>query len=280
MRFQILAALLPLLLAQDYSANGANWVAPCAPGNTQSPISITDGRFNDPNLTQVNFELNDWTGALTVETELVLMTRPSATTSRVEVEYSGSKCAYTALRFEFHAPSEHQINTLAGQLEVALIFQRDSSACTTHPEYLGVSVLLQTANQQANTFLTDLGIPSTGSGTAKLQTLIESVEAGGFYTYAGSLTSDTCAETTYWLVAITRLDTNTAQMNYFTTKWSGNAGFAGGNGNNRAVQTANGRGTTSIPTDRVVFNQPFTSGAAWLSAQICFGFFLSWMLLI
>ena len=111
---------------------------------------------------------------------------------------------------------------------------------------MAVAVLFRTTNNVDSAFLTGIGIPSTGSGTATLQTNLEALHSDGFNTYPGSLTSDTCAEVTHWAVGRTILDMSTTQLNYFDSKWKNNAGFAGGNGNNRVAQVSNARDDYTI----------------------------------
>jgi carbonic anhydrase len=74
-----------------------------------------------------------------------------------------------------------------------------------------------------------------------LTQLVESLNFNELYHYQGSLTTPPCSENVSWLVVNDPQPISTAQVQMFNNMWSANEAFAGGQGNNREVQKANGR---------------------------------------
>lgn len=61
--------------------------------------------------------------------------------------------------------------------------------------------------------------------------------------YNGSISAPfpDCYEGTGWLLLADPVEISESQLDYFNNKWKNNDTFAGGRGNNRKVQAANGR---------------------------------------
>lgn len=71
--------------------------------------------------------------------------------------------------------------------------------------------------------------------------LTNSVDTEAFWSFDGSLTTPPCTEGIKWTVLKQIQSISPTQLARFTSQWAGDNTFAGGNGNNRAVQPRNGR---------------------------------------
>ena len=82
-----------------------------------------------------------------------------------------------------------------------------------------------------------------------LKKFLDGLDLSKFYSYDGSIPVPPCLEIVNWTVLGTPQPITTEQLKAFTTRWAGNASFAGGKGNNRDVQLINGRTvSSSVPT--------------------------------
>jgi hypothetical protein len=88
-----------------------------------------------------------------------------------------------------------------------------------------------------------------------------------FYSYDGSLTTPPCTEGIKWSVLQTVQPISAGQLADYTNLWASKLDFAGGNGNNRAVQPWNYRAVldSSEYGSRTL---PIYTGADFLAASI------------
>lgn len=79
------------------------------------------------------------------------------------------------------------------------------------------------------------------AGEVPLKDLIDAVDAAQFFSYEGSLTTPPCAEGIRWTVLRKALPINKKTMAMIHKRYREDKGYAGGNGNNRAIQKLNKR---------------------------------------
>ena len=182
-------------------------------------------------------------------------------TSTVEVPIEGtvghlylfdetqSKKSYDPKQFHFHAPSEHTFDGKHYDLEMHIVHKTsDGTAASVLAVYFDTKVggnvtnnflqgLIYTAGNTTNTSAVLEWAPSA----VELQTLLNNLNMTKLLNYEGSLTTPTCSEIVEWNVVVDPQPISTAQLAFFTRRWSGNSTFAKGRGNNRVTQAIGDR---------------------------------------
>lgn len=147
---------------------------------------------------------------------------------------------YKPLQFHVHAPSEHALNGELFDLEMHIVHQ------SADGELAVLGFFFTADNDTESPFLADLlaKIPS-GSGVGlddlDLKDLLDTNIDGHFFSYDGSLTTPPCTEGVKWTVVENAIDMSEAQKKIFDDYYKENPSFAGGKGNNRALQGLNDR---------------------------------------
>lgn len=222
-----------------YSQNGADWTGVCQSGTTQSPIDIqgyTDVDSSD-GFSLLSFSFNS-------------MTSYTKTVSGYSYKYSGVHGSLSAVdnaklsnyttygtSMSFHAPSEHYLDgkQYAGEMHI----QYEPTSSTNSSPYAYTVVVVFFEEGAENSFLT--AFQSTSPASLNLNTLFSSNTVDNYYMYKGSKTSFPCAEAAQYYVLDQIYTASAAQLKVFTDLWASNPSFAGGKGNNRALQNLNGR---------------------------------------
>lgn len=154
--------------------------------------------------------------------------------------------SYTLANFHFHAPSEHRINGKTYDLEMHSVFSLDGSVIN---DFLVLGIIFELDDNAANnTMISALDMENLTSTrpiepitSVPLKDFYSSVSTKAKYNYKGSLTTPNCSENVEWFVVKEIQKINSVQLARFTSKWGGLSSFAGGNGNNRIVQSLNTR---------------------------------------
>jgi carbonic anhydrase len=153
----------------------------------------------------------------------------------------GSFYDYKVKQFNFHSPSEHTIDGTAYDAEMHIVFEQDA-------DHLVVFAILFSSNETDNTWLESIkfsnapnmsgpaadrrpvDIPGNIEPFSKFQSILD----GGYYHYAGSMTTPPCSEIVSWFVFDTPAQIGAAQLTYFKSIFADPM-------NNRPVQALNGR---------------------------------------
>ena len=108
---------------------------------------------------------------------------------------------------------------------------------------LSISFDVEEGGNKTNSFIDSLELQLNNPTVPliPLQKLYQMVEKDIFYHYMGSLTTPPCTEEVSWWVLPKPLHISQEQMDVINAQWKNNNTFAGGKGNNRAVQPLNGR---------------------------------------
>ncbi len=244
--------LLVLQLAQaetvSYDEKGSDWTETCATGLYQSPIDISD--VSDVCDESMVFDLSFDTGTSSIKMydDGIAFKSLYTGSTLFASDVNGVLTGYQSVNFHFHSPSEHTIEGVRYALELHILHSITSQFAAkgqTSYTYGAVGILFEEdSSASANPFITALQL---GSLNTALSIDFNSVLYSQFpspityYTYHGSVTVPTCAETVNWYVMSTPLKITPTQMAYFTKRFSGNSSFADGNGNNRELQPLNGR---------------------------------------
>jgi len=228
-------------LPKLYMYGGDEWTGWCSKGRFQSPIDIRIGAGNPHGDYEMVTAYEAFAGAQVLNTGETF-------------EYTGnfgrmyvSGVPYTAHQVTFHSPSEHRIDGRSAPLEMQIFHARTVLNPVTgakEPEYTILSVLFYESAEEESEFLNDLSfnlLPGRGLTKVlpapfnlyKLKGVEDTSGAGGYYSYAGSLSKPPCLENVKRFVLRTIQPIGTAQLGNFRYHYDGNA---------RHVQPRNARG--------------------------------------
>lgn len=222
-----------------YHQQGADWPGTCSTGLRQSPIDLSAAfevtalqgfaplMVNYKHLTNFQADFDD-TGFRLKSGELGTLQAKNA-------EGYGP-FVYTATEIRFHSPSEHTINGMSFDLEMQIMHSQLSGGNTTFPIAV-VSVLFREGAY--NPLLA--GLYDQEEGFDLQQVLQGNWLLSDYFMYLGSFTVPPCDEVVNWFVWTEAQTASWRQIDFFRNQWRWNPAFAGGFGNNRAVQQRNGR---------------------------------------
>ena len=233
----MLILVLPLMAyAWDYREG--NWNTDKCSRNFQSPVDIDTGdaieiKKTSPDYLTLEKHFNKvkGQGKFTVHSFVVRSDSSFGTIKAVkkngEVQYTGEIWG-----FHFHAPSEHHIDDDEYNLELQIVMKNPEQKYTNiiYSVFFSVQKISHSffdlvINKENEIF--DLGIlfNSTKNSTSN-----------DFYSYIGSITVPPCTENVLWLIDTDIKAISKKDLEFFTSKWAGDKNFAGGRGNNRAIQ--------------------------------------------
>lgn len=148
---------------------------------------------------------------------------------------------YKVTQFQFHCPSEHEVEGELAACEMQIMHQKVGSSGTDDLAAVGILFKVGDAGNSVE-FLKNLGFgdlpkanekkPIEGSVDLGLNFAAELV--GDFYHYKGSLTTPPCSQTVHWFVQEHYATVTQAMVDNFKTLFPDPA-------NNRPVQPLNGR---------------------------------------
>ena len=156
---------------------------------------------------------------------------------------SGSTSEFKLAQFHVHAPSGHTYRGYSYDLEMHFVHTYlDGSLGAV----IGVFFDRERGGDGDNLFIDQLNPLWTGTGTVRtnkvnVEGFLDSLNMNEFWSYDGSLTTPPCTEGIKWSVLKEVQPISDVQLAHFTALWANNAAYAGGNGNNREVQSLNGR---------------------------------------
>jgi len=249
----------------DYKSGGKDWKGTCSAGQAQSPININTSatvcvRHGEETARpfRIDFHYADNVANMTLV--------HNGNTLKVKgdlgyVTLGGcNPCngqEYRVKQLHFHTAAEHTIdattNSTGYVMELHIMHQKVGS--TGLKDIVAVAILfyVQPEGGFPNGFLDNInwnnlpkakGTATALTGGVNLRKLDEALVKAEYYTYKGSLTTPPCTESVQWFVMKTPLGVTQAQINNVQAIFQKNAAFAGGNGNNRAVQPTNSRQVT------------------------------------
>jgi len=245
--------------AFSYSQNGKDWAGTCASGQHQSPINLETE--NEATTTCVRYG-EDAAKHHTINYHYTLAQNLSMVNNGYTLRVSAdlgfvtlggcNPCSgdeYDVKQFHFHTPSEHTINNKSFAMELHIVHQKKGSSGVQDLLFVSILFYIQPEGGFPNAFLENIDwnhLPSSNganniiNGFVDLGRLKEAFR-GEYYTYHGSLTAPGCSETVKWFVMKRPLGVTKHQAAKIQALFQQNTNFAGGQGNNRAVQPLNGR---------------------------------------
>ena len=221
----------------DYTSP-ESWPGLCSSGSQQSPIALSTGTpinhfifTSYPNLSNIQAEncTASYTVSLTTGNK-VYMKDPEELTII---------CAASAVTF--HSPSEHTIDGSSFDLEMQV---SHNVLGTSNYAQVVMSVFFNHGTVD-NPFFDQIF-----NGTEILEQLPnfnlsmvigKNTAFAQYFMYLGSITTPPCTENVLWYVLVQPGEISDAQLAVLQDKWQNNPEFAGGNGNNRPIQTSTGR---------------------------------------
>ena len=197
----------------------------CAAGKRQSPISIQDGKTLAGPAEPIQFNYTSSNGTVV----------NNGHTVQVNVEGNNfitvRGARYQLQEFQFHTPSEEQINFKRSAMVAHLVHKTDDGQLAI------VAILLEVgeSNPVINNVWTymplDVGDSvHMPSGMLNLNELLPADQR--YYQYMGSLTTPPCTESVLWMVLMQPVQISQAQLKLFTQLYPMNA---------RPVQPLNAR---------------------------------------
>ena len=232
--------LLGMLAASqdfNYTKEGKDWPGLCKTGKAQSPINIDYSEVvlaaSHTGVIFGNYTNGTGTGNFTSEGLNI-------------VGDFGNMSAYTRFGIDsgvlsgilVFAPSQHTIAGKHADMEVLF-----GTQITGEENYIAVSVLLNEGadNEFFDQILnTTKGVPGQVINAGNLMNR----RIRDFYRYSGSLSIPPCVEIVTWFIIPDFGTVGKTQLEEFQSHWAKDKNFAGGHGNNRAVQKLHGRQIT------------------------------------
>jgi carbonic anhydrase len=253
-------------LAGTYSSSGEDWTGTCALGTAQSPINLADAKsylteFTSPEYLPV---VLDFKADITKAVDTALTYELTGNFGFIRVS---SDKSYAVSSIVLHAPCEHPIEGTFVDLEMHIMAQ------TASGETLVLAVQWSARDNKSSSFLKDVVAAESTLSSIDLSkafatpTTSKPIALTDFFEYTGSLTVPPCTEGVQWLVLAARQSMSIDQMFFFTNRWQNNFTFAGGNGNNRAVQEQNGRIVTHYLPETPSKTTPVTRGDAVMTVR-------------
>jgi len=248
-------------IAWNYAQGGSDWPGLCSTGKAQSPINInttaaTCVRASEPDAKPFRLDFHYKPGhnltlqnnghALQVKGDLGFLTVGGCNPC------DGQK--YHVKQVNFHAPSEHSINTEPTKdghyaMETHIVHQKEGSAGLNDLVTLVIMWYKQPAGGFSNSFLDSIDWANAPADTTRqtvisnkvrLSKLKEAFE-GEYFSYFGSLPVPPCTEGVQYFVMKRPLGVTEQQLGTIQALYANNKSFANGRGNSRNVQPLNDR---------------------------------------
>ena len=158
---------------------------------------------------------------------------------------NGDISFFDPLQLHFHSPSEHTINGKYFDVELHIVHKYKGTDSQLGA-VLGIFFDLEVGGNRPNEFIESLkfskahpeGIPIN---EVNLKDFLSELEKDGYWSYDGSLTTPPCSEGIKWTIFSDVQSISETQLEGIQHWFSHNHEFAGGKGNNRALQPLNER---------------------------------------
>jgi len=248
-------------VAWNYAKGGSDWPGLCSSGKAQSPVNINTSattcvRSGEPDAKPFrldfhykpadNLTLQNNGHSLQIKGDLGFITIGGCNPC------DGQK--YHVKQVNFHAPSEHTINTEATKdghyaMETHIIHQKEGSSGLADLATVVIMWYKQQPGGFPNSFLesidwanapVDTTRHTTINGKVRLGRLKESFD-GEYFSYFGSLPVPPCTEGVQYFVMKKPLGVTDKQLDTIQALYQKNTNFANGRGNSRDVQPLNDR---------------------------------------
>lgn len=216
--------------APKYWGTLSEQFATCGVGTQQSPINIVSGEAKKADLKPIAF---NYLAAIPLQIQNNGHTIYVAVPNGGNINVAGE--TYNLEQFHFHAPSEHQIDGKAADIELHFVHKNKDKK----PAVVGV---LFNQGETANPALEKIWsmLPKEKGDLQKTEVEINPNELlpldQSYYTYSGSLTVPPCGEGVTWLVLKNPVSISAKQAETFKQIYADNA---------RPVQPLNDRSVES-----------------------------------
>ena len=258
-------------LAYDYTTLGADWPTIhdaiwelCDSGKEQSPIDLKMAATKSEEIELSGYDYFDFDGSsstILADNKGKKMVFPTPANEEASLELllsTGEKETFTPAQFHFHAPSEHTVDGSHHDLEVHFVHLGATDATFA---VVGVFFDVTDGGSEENSFIKSVMEALTTGEEEKeddrksntVKEFFDTVDFSEFWSYPGSFTTPPCTEGVRWSVVKDVQNISAAQLEEFTKYLADDEDFAGGNGNNRAVQPIHDR-TVYMSTPEPVDN--------------------------
>lgn len=221
----------------NYCLGGTDWGGLCTSGTQQSPIEIKFDEVTTGNAMDLYFSVRyNYTRAQIVWNDYAFVISPKGSKFG-QINVDGVN--YDADLAFIRAPSEHQLQGSRTPMEMQIYHQRRGS---NPPVVLAVSILFEEFPEDNSDLDWIYAIPEDKSPlpvVVDLEQYLSDLRPLTFYN--GSFTQPPCTEGVTWAVSMQPSRVGYNQMLALNKFLRGDKMFANGRGNNRALQTRNGR---------------------------------------
>jgi len=221
----------------------------CGSGTVQSPIDIVTGTADSSAGSNLGVVLTSVTDAERINNG-----------HAIEVEGNfASLSTFAGAQLHFHAPSENTVDGVSYPLEMHIVMTETTDGTTA---ITVVSVLFEepTDDTPDNECLngvfaeTPNAVPEPGfcdniAGDTSLSTCLDSVMAGDWWSFEGSLTTPPCTEGVQWKVMKEKASISKTQLQAFTDKYP----------DDDATSWGNNRPTQTVATSRIIIENTVTA---------------------
>jgi len=224
-----------------YCNGGTDWsMGQCMSGSRQSPVSMsfddvaTDEKMDlyfstKYNVTRARVAWNDFAFVLKSQ---------GNTFGSINVDGVNYRADMAVIR----SPSEHRLQGYRTPMEMQIFHKKENS---NPPETLAISILFEESAHEVSALNWMHELPEDKSPfqvVVDLEQFVSDLKPLVFYD--GSYTQPPCTEGLTWGVSMGLAKVSHTQLKTLQSFLKGNKAFAGGRGNNRAVQPLNGRPLT------------------------------------
>ncbi|EAS02862.1 eukaryotic-type carbonate dehydratase (macronuclear) [Tetrahymena thermophila SB210] len=264
--FKNLTLVVILIIAQiqaqdfNYINKGSDWTGTCLSGSLQSPIDISDVQGSCDNTMNLTMQLSNQNLSTQILKSQVLSSTAPANqywsylyASNLDGVISGYQSNY----FSIHSPAENYLNGSQADVELQILhtinpnFAQTAPSSSTEPitQYAIVSIMFSVSDSSTSTFFSSYD-PTKASAQAasapqislNMTQALSSLDlTSSYYLYQGSLTIPPCTESVNWYVYSAVQPITSAQLSNISIFFKGDLQFAKGAGNNRPLQSVNGR---------------------------------------
>ncbi|KAL4481475.1 hypothetical protein ABPG74_007564 [Tetrahymena malaccensis] len=252
--FVAFSILFQIALGQttyNYKSGGSDWTGTCSTGQNQSPIDISNIQGTCDNSMTIDVSLYNQNVQTSVVKDQSGLSSAGDFGSLYAKDINGILIGYEATQLQVHIPSEHTVDGSGYDVELQIYFtikkEFQASLASQTPAVLNnavVSVFYQIDPSLSSNFFNVWSPSSIGTNfslnpATAFNGTIDSTNQ--YYSYQGSLTQPTCDETVNWYIFPQSNPISQIQYNDIKKYIQGDLTFAGGHGNNRNLQSVNGR---------------------------------------
>lgn len=222
----------------NYCNGGTDWTTgSCLQGQNQSPISIKFEEVTTDTALSLYFSVRySFTRAQVSWNDYAFVISPKGSNFGM-VNIDGIN--YDAQMAFIRSPSEHQLEGVLSPMEIQIYHQVPGS---NPPQVLALSILFEESLDDQQNLMWIYSVPKDKSPFQIVVDMEEYLsDQRPLVFYNGSFTQPPCTEGVTWAVSTKTAKIGYNQLQFLNKFFKDNKAFASGRGNNRVLQSLNGR---------------------------------------